>query len=84
MSRADFLLGLLLAAPALAAQPAATPGAAACPTLWAAYTARTDDLAAAVASAQAHPQDQALIARVQAALDDLRRALAEIVTAGCI
>jgi hypothetical protein len=85
MSRtALLLLHLLLAAPASAAQPAAGAGSAACPTLWAAYIARTDGLAAAVSMAQAHPQDQALIARVQAARNDLHRAIAEIVTAGCI
>jgi hypothetical protein len=84
MPRAVLLLGLLLAAPAVAAPPATGPSAAACPTLWAAYAVQTDGLAAAVSSAQARPQDPSLIARAQALREDLRRALAEIVIAGCL
>jgi hypothetical protein len=85
MSRtALLLLHLFLAAPVFAAQPAAPADNAACPTLWAAYMAQTDGLAAAASMAQAHPRDPVLIARVQAARTDLHRAIAGLLIAGCI
>jgi hypothetical protein len=84
MPRTVLLLGILFAASAVAAPTATRPSASACPTLWAAYAIQTDGLAAAVSNAQARPQDQSLIARAQALREDLRRALAEIVIAGCL
>lgn len=82
--RPILLLLLILAALPAQARPIQGPAASACPTLWSAYGVQVDGLAAAVSAAQARPQDGALTARAQAIREDLRRALAEIVIAGCI
>lgn len=81
MPRAALLAALLvLALPALARSPSEQ----ACRTLWSAYEVQVEGLAAAVATAQNRPRDPEPLARAQALRDDLRRALAEIVVAGCI
>jgi len=76
----------LLAAMLLLALPthARRPSEPVCQTLWSAYEIQVDGLAAAVATAQARLRDPEPLARAQALREDLRRALAEIVIAGCI
>lgn len=81
MPRAALLATLLLASASAGARP---PNEHACRTLWSAYEIQIELLSAAVATAQARPRDPESLARVQALRDDLRRALAEIVIAGCI
>jgi len=80
MSRVLLLTAmLLLVLPAHARRPSEPV----CQTLWSAYIVQLEGFAAAVATAQTRPRDLEPLTRAQALREDLRRALAEIVIAGC-
>jgi hypothetical protein len=81
MSRVFLLAAMLFLALPTHARRSSEP---VCQTLWSAYEILVDGLDAAVATAQARPRDPEPLARAQALHEDLRRALAEIVIAGCI
>jgi len=80
MSRVFLLAAMfLLVLPAHARRPSEPV----CQTPWSAYSIQIDGLAAAVATVQARPRDPEPLARAQALREDLRRAFADIVIAGC-